>query len=423
MNLVQISEQAKNLSNDQLQKMLQAPDGVIPPFILASEAARRQSMETSMQAQQKPQDSTVLDDLIQKRASAAGVSTLPGQMAAGAPPAAGIDQLQQAQPAEPVQARDGGIMRLAGGGFPQPKGNNSSQSGMSDSTYDYLFFGDPNDPRTQARKPSATAPDLSNGEIDGMTPSGGLPAGERLNLTKQISQQAAAAKEAESAAAKDAMGDDQADVPPTTDNKYDYQDYTDRINGLYKNNEDGYMLGISPGGYADVAEQFQATTPGLTDAQRWAGAAKALAGDRRTTMDAESANSREGAMALLKYNMATDERDHQDWASERDYRRSQESTAADHQVAGIKQQVESAKYRIDDIGAQIKTITAPFEQQGAPLDEATQKRVDDLDEQRRQVMALYTHYNDLISQANGVDPRLLVQEETGPDGRPRKIGS
>lgn len=113
MNLLKAQDLLKGVPDQQLQQMLQRPPGTIPPFLIASEAARRSKVRQEYQGdmQGKPPTSTVIEDLMNNMGVAAlkppGEQRVPVQ--APQMPAA---------PQEPVQMYDGGIVAFAQGGTP-----------------------------------------------------------------------------------------------------------------------------------------------------------------------------------------------------------------------------------------------------------------------------------------------------------------
>ena len=61
MNILEIQDALKSMSNEQLIREIRMPSGSAPPFLVASEMDRRQNMRQRF-AEKQPQ-STVIDDL------------------------------------------------------------------------------------------------------------------------------------------------------------------------------------------------------------------------------------------------------------------------------------------------------------------------------------------------------------------------
>lgn len=102
MNIVQLQEQLKNFSQDQLVREMQMPSGSAPQFLVLGEIMRRQKMQQDFAAQQAkgaPQ-STVAEDAI----AAAGV------------PQGGIASMAQALAPQTNMAESTGVQAMAYGG-------------------------------------------------------------------------------------------------------------------------------------------------------------------------------------------------------------------------------------------------------------------------------------------------------------------
>jgi len=103
MNLVQLQEQLKDFSQQQLAKEMQMPSGNVPQYLVLGELQRRKRMESSaMQGQAQQNQTTVAQDAV----AAAGVPQqgLAGMMQAMAPQTNAGQNTGQA----PVQAMAGG---------------------------------------------------------------------------------------------------------------------------------------------------------------------------------------------------------------------------------------------------------------------------------------------------------------------------
>jgi len=104
MNIVQLQDNLKNLSDQQLSQAMQMPSQDTPPFLVVSELNRRKKMRESFQAQQASQNqTTVAQDVV----AAAGV------------PQEGASQMAQSLAPRTDMANNTGIMSLPQGGEPQ----------------------------------------------------------------------------------------------------------------------------------------------------------------------------------------------------------------------------------------------------------------------------------------------------------------
>jgi len=102
MNIVQLQEQLKNFSQDQLVREMQAPSGNAPQFLVLGEIMRRQKLQEEAAAQQnaaQPQ-STVAEDAI----AAAGV------------PQSGLASMARAMAPKTDMAQSTGVQAMALGG-------------------------------------------------------------------------------------------------------------------------------------------------------------------------------------------------------------------------------------------------------------------------------------------------------------------
>ena len=102
MNIVQLQEQLKNFSQDQLVREMQMPSGTAPQFLVLGEIMRRQKMQQDFSAQQakgQPQ-STVAEDAI----AASGV------------PQGGIASMARAMAPQTNMAESTGVQAMATGG-------------------------------------------------------------------------------------------------------------------------------------------------------------------------------------------------------------------------------------------------------------------------------------------------------------------
>lgn len=104
MNIIQLQDNLKNLSDQQLAQAVQMPSQDTPPFLVVSELNRRKKMRDSFQAQQADQNkTTVAQDVV----AAAGVP----QQAASA--------MAQSLAPKTDMANNTGIMSIPQGGEPQ----------------------------------------------------------------------------------------------------------------------------------------------------------------------------------------------------------------------------------------------------------------------------------------------------------------
>jgi hypothetical protein len=122
MNLVDLQDKLKNLSQDQLVQQMQAPTGDIPQFLLLSEITRRQKMRTAYEGQTGQDETTVAQDMI----AAGGMpAEFAGQMAGAMAPQTDVMANDAAMPQQemmpqPVQGMaEGGIVALREGGSVQ----------------------------------------------------------------------------------------------------------------------------------------------------------------------------------------------------------------------------------------------------------------------------------------------------------------
>jgi hypothetical protein len=120
MNMIQLQDRLKGLSQEQLVKEMQMPTGQVPQFLVLSEITRRKKMEDAFaQEQMKDGTTTVAQDVV----AAAGMpAPFAGQMAGALAPQTdmgmntGAMPQQSAMP-EPVQGMaGGGIVALQEGG-------------------------------------------------------------------------------------------------------------------------------------------------------------------------------------------------------------------------------------------------------------------------------------------------------------------
>jgi hypothetical protein len=99
MNIVQLQDQLKNFSQDQLVKEMQMPSGNAPPYLVLSEIMRRKQMETAFAGQQAPQETVA-----QEAVAAAGV------------PQGGIADMARALAPQTDMTQNTGVQAMAKGG-------------------------------------------------------------------------------------------------------------------------------------------------------------------------------------------------------------------------------------------------------------------------------------------------------------------
>lgn len=124
LNMLDTQDKLKNFSEAQLIKEMQMPSGSAPQFMVLSEIERRKRMRSDAQRQEGLMQPTVAQEAV----SAAGVPQQGiAQVAQSMAPKTdmtqntGVPNVQAAglpaQPSQPQRMADGGIMRLAPGGF------------------------------------------------------------------------------------------------------------------------------------------------------------------------------------------------------------------------------------------------------------------------------------------------------------------
>lgn len=99
MNIVQLQDQLKNFSQDQLVREMQMPSGNAPPYLVLSEIMRRKQMETAFSGQQAPQETVA-----QEAVAAAGV------------PQGGIADMARALAPQTDMTQNTGVQAMAKGG-------------------------------------------------------------------------------------------------------------------------------------------------------------------------------------------------------------------------------------------------------------------------------------------------------------------
>jgi len=107
MNILQIQARLKDLSDQQLQQVMQQGSGIAPEYLVLSELNRRAGMRQSQAASQPIDNTTVAQEVM---------------AAPGLPQAVGNQMAQAMRPEDAQQSTarfaEGGIVGLQGGGFP-----------------------------------------------------------------------------------------------------------------------------------------------------------------------------------------------------------------------------------------------------------------------------------------------------------------
>lgn len=154
MNILDIQDKLKNLSQDQLTQEMQSPTGSVPQFLVLSEINRRQSMRQSMQ-QQTAGSQTVAQELLNSAgvpaegasdmaqsmapkssiAQNTGIGSLPQE--APPPETGGIASLAP-QEQQPVGMAEGGVVKMYDGSqFRMPRPPNRSGLNITEEPYSY----------------------------------------------------------------------------------------------------------------------------------------------------------------------------------------------------------------------------------------------------------------------------------------------
>ena len=138
MNIVQLQDNLKNLSDQQLAQSMQMPSQDTPPFLVVSELNRRKKMREDFQAQQASQNqTTVAQDVVaaagvpQQAASAMAQSLAPKTDMTNN---TGIMSIPQG--GEPQRMAGGGVVKMFEGQTVLPQG------GISDVNRDSFTLGD-----------------------------------------------------------------------------------------------------------------------------------------------------------------------------------------------------------------------------------------------------------------------------------------
>ena len=119
MNILDLQDKLKNLSQQQLIQEMQMPTGQMPQFLVLSELTRRKKMEDSFAIEQGRDQSTVAQDAV----SAAGMPAefarqMAGAMAPQTDMAGNTGAMPQQSAMPPQRMAGGGIVALQDGGGP-----------------------------------------------------------------------------------------------------------------------------------------------------------------------------------------------------------------------------------------------------------------------------------------------------------------
>ena len=119
MNIIDLQDKLKNLSQQQLIQEMQMPTGQMPQFLVLSELTRRKKMEDSFAIEQGRDQSTVAQDAV----SAAGMPAefarqMAGAMAPQTDMAGNTGAMPQQSAMPPQRMAGGGIVALQDGGGP-----------------------------------------------------------------------------------------------------------------------------------------------------------------------------------------------------------------------------------------------------------------------------------------------------------------
>ena len=206
MNIVQLQDQLKNFSQDQLVREMQAPSGNAPQFLVLGEIMRRKRMQDDFTAQQAKDDGGTV---AQEAVAAAGV------------PQGGIADMARAMAPSTDMTQNTGVQAMYAGGpvkkmaagdvvvkeglrfIEQEDGSLRSEGGGGIRGMGYAGFS-PEDPMAAAAEASANDAAAAREEA-GITQS--------LKTAEEVAAAAAAAKEAE--AANNPAAEEAAPTAPT----------------------------------------------------------------------------------------------------------------------------------------------------------------------------------------------------------------
>lgn len=192
MNIVQLQDQLKNFSQDQLVREMQAPSGNAPQFLVLGEIMRRKRMQDDFKAQQSKDDGGTV---AQEAVAAAGV------------PQGGIADMARAMAPSTDMTQNTGVQAMYAGGFvkkmaagdivvkeglrfiEQEDGSLRPEAGGRQLAYE--------EARAAAEDPMLAAAEESANEVAAAREEAGIT--QSLKDAKEVAAAAAAAKEAEAA--------------------------------------------------------------------------------------------------------------------------------------------------------------------------------------------------------------------------------
>lgn len=127
MNMIDVQDKLKGLSQQQLVSEMQSPSGVAPQFLVLSEITRRKRMQDSYQAQQQQPTSTIAEEAVASAGvPGGGLAAMARSMAPNSSMAQNTAAMPQPLPQkQPVQGMYGGgyVQKMAGGGQPPNMSN------------------------------------------------------------------------------------------------------------------------------------------------------------------------------------------------------------------------------------------------------------------------------------------------------------
>ena len=123
MNILELQEDLKDLSDKRLMQEMQMPTGRMPQFLVLSELTRRKRMRDEYNRQEAKDIQTVAEEVVTASGvPQGGLTSMAGALASNTALSqdTGIDQAMSMQatraPQQLQMAADGGILKLANGG-------------------------------------------------------------------------------------------------------------------------------------------------------------------------------------------------------------------------------------------------------------------------------------------------------------------
>ena len=127
MNMIDVQDKLKGLSQQQLVAEMQSPSGVAPQFLVLSEITRRKRMQDSYQNQQQQPNTTIAEEAVASAGvPGGGLAAMARSMAPNSSMTQNTAAMPQPVPQEqPVQGMYGGgyVQKMAGGGQPPNMSN------------------------------------------------------------------------------------------------------------------------------------------------------------------------------------------------------------------------------------------------------------------------------------------------------------